>query len=66
MAIVLIEHIHTAKLVRSGHEATIAVSAGQSIKIETSPSGEELLNETCPAGKMWTAQIIVEITETDA
>ncbi len=28
--------------------------------------GEEILNETCPVGKVWVARVIVEITETDA
>ena len=47
-------------------DATFAVSAGQSVKIETSPGGEEILAVECPAGKAWSARIIVEITETDA
>ena len=51
---------------KSGQAAGISVPAGQSLKIETGPEGEEILNEECPAGKAWSARIIVEITETDA
>lgn len=35
------------------------------LKIETSPDGEEVLKVTVPAGKSWTVQLVVDITETD-
>ena len=54
-----------AGTIKSGHEA-IAVTAGQSLKIETSPDGEEVLGIECPAGKAWSIQLDVTITETDA
>jgi hypothetical protein len=44
----------------------ITVNAGQSLKIETSPGGSEILNEECPAGKVWRGTIKVELTEEDA
>lgn len=66
MAIELTEHQWPAKLVRSGQEDGITVLAGQSVKIETSPGGEEILDVECPEGKSWSVRIIVEITETDA
>ena len=54
-----------AGTIMSGHEA-VAVADGQSLKIETSPDGEEVLNAECPAGKAWSVQVDVTITETDA
>jgi ribosomal protein L2 len=65
MAITLADHVHTAKLVKSGHDAAIDLSAGMILKIETSPDGEEVLNVECPSGKVWRAKVIVEITEMD-
>lgn len=64
MAIILIECETLARLVKSG-EGDVLLVAGQSVKVETSPGGEELLNVECPAGKAWSARVIVEITETD-
>ena len=43
-----------------------ALAAGQSLKIETSPDGEEILNEECPAGKAWAVYVFVKIVEIDA
>jgi len=44
----------------------VTCSAGQSLKIETSPGGAELLNLECPAGKQWSnVRVNVQITETD-
>lgn len=56
--------IQAATLMRD--DTMVDVAAGQSLKIETTPSGEEVLNTECPEGKVWSARIIVEITETDA
>lgn len=55
----------SAGTMKAGREA-IAVVAGQSLKVETSPHGEEVLNAECPAGKAWSVQVDVTITETDA
>jgi hypothetical protein len=66
VALSLEEHVWTAKVVRSGRSDPIAVSAGQSLRIETSPGGEEILDAECPEGKAWTATVIVEIAEMDA
>ncbi len=66
MAIVLQEQMYTPRVVKYGN-ATFAVVAGQRLKIETTPAGEEILNVECPAGKVWNViRVIVEITETDA
>ena len=54
-----------AGTIKAGHEA-VALTAGQSLKIETSPNGEDVLDIECPAGKAWSVQVDVTITETDA
>ena len=51
--------------IKAGH-ATLAIAAGQSLKVETSPEGDEVLDVECPAGKAWSAKVDVTITETDA
>lgn len=45
---------------------TIDLASGKHLKIETSPSGMEILDAVVPAGKTWTCSINVIITETDA
>ena len=54
-----------AGLVMAGHE-TVAVTAGQSLKIESSPDGDEFLEIACPPGKAWSVKLDVTITEADA
>ena len=60
------DHNWPAKVVKSGAAEAVAVPVGKALKIETFPAGQEVLNAVCPAGKVWTARVIVEITETDA
>jgi hypothetical protein len=43
----------------------IGVSAGQSLIIETSPGGAEILNAVVPAGKSWSVTVEVNVIETD-
>ena len=43
---------------------TVTLSAGQTLKIETSPNGEEILNEIVPEGKTWVVDIDLKVTET--
>jgi len=45
--------------------AQLDVIAGKSLKIETSPQGEEVFNIKVPIGKVWHVEISVLITETD-
>ncbi len=66
MAITLTEYNYPAKVIRSGQEMEISIPVGTSLRIETTPGGEDILNVECPAGKVWVARVIVEITETDA
>jgi len=47
-------------------EQVFMASAGQFLKIETSPGGVEILNYECPAGKAWTVHVTVSISETNA
>ncbi len=61
----LTEHITEAKIVRSGDE-TVVMTTGKHLKIETMPLGVEILSVIVPAGKQWSARIIVELTETNA
>ena len=42
------------------------LTAGQSLKIETSPRGEEILDIEVPAGKTWTGIVVVDFVETNA
>jgi hypothetical protein len=45
----------------------VSAVAGQSLRLETSPDGEEFLNLECPAGKKWeTIHVSIVIHETDA
>lgn len=61
----LTEYVTEAKVVRSGDE-TVVMPAGKRLKIETLPLGVEILDVVVPAGKQWSARIIVELTETNA
>lgn len=65
MAIVLTEETRTAKTVKQGND-NFTLVAGKNLKIETSPDGEEVLNETVPAGKSWTVIVSVHVREVDA
>ena len=54
----------TAKTRKYGTDE-VACPAGRSLKIETSPGGDDILDEECPAGKEWVVRVSVEIIETD-
>ena len=47
-------------------DSEISLEAEKSLKIETSPSGEEIVDIECPAGKQWNVIIAVDIIETEA
>lgn len=42
---------------------TFTVPAGKSLKIETSPKGETILDEVVPEGKTWQVTISISIVE---
>lgn len=50
---------------KSGTQDNIIVPAGKTLKIETTPDGEEVLNVVVPAGKRWVVAIGVDIREED-
>lgn len=49
----------------SGEQTGITVLAEQSLVIETSPHGAEVLNASPPSGKKWNVTCRIEIEETD-
>jgi len=55
--------VHT-HVKRSGTEEVV-LPAGTTLKIETSPGGTEILNVEVPAGKEWSACLMVSVDETD-
>lgn len=44
---------------------SITVTAGQTLKIETTPDGEDILEEVCPEGEAWDVRIHIEINIID-
>jgi hypothetical protein len=63
MAIILIDE-SVSRNDRIGDD-DFELVAGQSLIIETSPGGIEILDEEVPAGKVWTVHVAVVISETD-
>ena len=54
--------IAQAKYVGTGQ---YIIPAGKSLKIETSPAGEEILNVTVPAGKSWAVAMQIVVVESN-
>ena len=54
-----------AQTIYFGHQNSINVTSGKNLKIETSPSGEDILNVEVPAGKNWDIEIWLQIVEND-
>jgi organic hydroperoxide reductase OsmC/OhrA len=50
----------------SCYQGVVSMVAGQEIKLETSPDGEELLAITCPEGKVWRVSVRVDLAIDDA
>lgn len=65
MAIVLSNRDITITKKRNGQDAFNMV-AGETLKVETSPGGEDILEVTVPAGKRWSVRVGVRISERDA
>lgn len=63
MTIALNDTSITASKTYSG-SGSYEVAAGKSLKIETSPNGDDILDVTVPDGKSWKVKIYVKITET--
>ncbi len=54
------------RCMKRGYQSGIVATAGQSLKIETSPRGDDVLAAECPAGKAWEISVNVCIKEVDA
>ena len=54
-----------AQTIYFGHQNSINATSGQTLSIETSPSGSEILNAEVPAGKNWDIEIWLQIVEND-
>ncbi len=65
MAIELNEEPVSARTLKRG-DGSFTMAAGKTLKIETSPAGEELLEVEVPEGKQWSVSIFVSVVETDA
>ena len=50
----------------NSYQGAVTATAGQDFKIETSPQGEELLELTVPAGKVYTIMVRVDYVVSDA
>ncbi len=50
----------------NSYQGVVSMVAGQEIKLETSPDGEELLSITCPEGKVWSVSVRVDLAIDDA
>jgi len=48
------------------YQGTVTATAGQDFKIETSPRGEDMLELTVPAGKIYTIMVRVDYVVSDA
>ena len=51
------------KHVKKAGSDSFELVAGQTLKIETSPDGEEILVAVVPAGTRWIVSVIVDIQE---
>ena len=43
--------------------ARFSMAAGKSLKVETSPQGEDILDVTVPQGKLWEVSVDITIRE---
>jgi len=62
MAIELRTEALPARTTKAGN-GTFTVPAGKTLKFETTPGGQELLNVVVPAGKTWTVTVNVYVVE---
>ena len=63
---ITLEITHPEGLVRKSGGESFVVTAGKSLKIETSPRGDDIMDEEVPDGKKWDVSVSVQVTETDA
>jgi len=65
MSIVLNEQNVPSRKTYTGR-GVYSATTGKSLKIETSPGGEDILDVEVPTGKVWEISISLSITESDA
>ena len=63
---ITLEATHPLGVLRKAGEESFEATAGQSLKIETSPGGDDIMDAEVPAGKKWAVSISVQVSETDA
>ena len=51
---------------RTLYAGSAMVAAGKTLKLETSPQGDDLLGIECPEGKSWMVYVRLEVCESDA
>lgn len=61
-----IEFSELAKSARLVGDDVVEMPAGQHLKVETTPAGEELLDYEIPAGKVGAVTVYVEVVLSDA
>ena len=65
MPIDLSEKAVTAQTEFTGDD-NFVLSAGKTLKVESTPDGEEHFNQVVPEGKSWAVTVFLKIVETDA
>jgi hypothetical protein len=66
MTELILKEVPTRVITHSGGIVTMQLEAGKSLKIETSPEGDDLLDVVVPEGKVWNLSISVQVNEEDA
>ena len=56
---------HVEAKSRFQSSGNVVLAAGQSIRIESTPGGQEFLDWTAPPGKVWTIDIGITVHEED-
>ena len=54
------------RVIYSPPAVTAQIAAGQTLKLETAPDGEELMAGTVPEGKKWNITNTISIVESNA
>ena len=62
----VLNEVPTRSITHSGGVVGMILAAGKTLKIETSPNGDDILDTEVPVGKVWNISISVQIDEEDA
>ena len=69
MPVINLNDLKTVRPERIKYESetiTTEVVAGKTLRLETSPQGNEIASGTVPEGKAWLVRWVLSITETNA